>query len=142
MRYSTPLFGLIGAAAGLAVATTGYQLAAAPAVPVVDSSPIAAVGKPLPAAPALVRTRWAPCESPARLHRGACVTHVWRTTVVYDVPALPAPAPNPTLQGAAGPVRPAATRHVARHVDRGDDDASEAGEDHDDDHGDEPEVDD
>lgn len=104
MRYSTPLFGLVGAAAGLVVATTGYQLAAAPvASGPRTSEPLAAVGRPLPVAPAEVRTRFAPCTPPAKLHHGVCVTHQWRTTVVYDVPAAPASAPHTPTQGAAGP---------------------------------------
>jgi hypothetical protein len=109
MRYSTPLFGLVGAAAGLVVAATGYQLAAAPvASPAPPSDALAAVGRPLPAAPAKVRTRYLPCTPPAELHHGACVTHQWHTTVVYDEPAAPASAPHMSTQGAAGPVRAAA----------------------------------
>ncbi|MGZ5416381.1 MAG: hypothetical protein ACXWDI_04310 [Nocardioides sp.] len=155
MRYSTPLFGLVGAAAGLAVAAAGYQLAAAPNPAESDSSePLAAVGKPLPAAPAEVKTRFAPCESPARLHRGACVTHVWRTTVVYDAPALPAPVPGSPTQGGAGAVQQTRTGGASHDDDRdddrdevdddgGDDDHEEhdAGDDHEDDHEDEPEDD-
>ncbi len=109
MRYSTPLFGLVGAAAGLVVAATGYQLAAAPVAPAPPTSDaLAAVGRPLPAAPAKVRTRFVPCTPPAELHHGVCVTHQWRTTVVYDEPAAPASAPHTPTQGAAGPVRVAA----------------------------------
>jgi hypothetical protein len=147
MRYSTPLFGLIGAAAGLAVATTGYQLAAAPLHPVADpAEPMAAVGKPLPAAPAEVRTRLAPCAPPAHLQHGVCVTEEWRTTVVYDAPAPPAQPPITAPQDGAGPARPA--RNVAT-ADEGDDEGyadAEDVEDHADedggDHEDEPEVDD
>jgi hypothetical protein len=149
MRYSTPLFALIGAAAGLGVATTGYQLASAPLPPVADpAEPMAAVGKPLPAAPAEVRTRLAPCTPPAHLQHGVCVTEEWRTTVVYDAPAPPAQPPITTSQDGAGPARPA--RDVA--ADAGDDAGSEdagdaedvedhAGEDTED-HADEPKVDD
>jgi hypothetical protein len=149
MRYSTPLFGLVGAAAGLVVATTGYQLAAAPVAPAAPpSDALAAVGRPLPAAPAAVRTRYLPCTPPAELHHGACVTHQWRTTVVYDEPAAPASAPHMSTQGAAGPVRaaaPASAPEVEEEDDAYEDDAYDdehedddehAGEDdgHDDDH--------
>ncbi len=140
MRYSTPLFGLLGAVAGLAVATTGYQLASAPPAPVADpAEPIAAVGRPLPAAPAEVRTRFAPCPPHARLAHGVCVTHEWRTTVVYDAPALPAQSPLAVPQGGAGPAAPV---RVAR--DRREDDRADDGEDHEveDDHEDAPEVED
>ena len=138
MRYSTPLFGLVGAAAGLVVATTGYQLAAAPVAPTAPTSDaLAAVGRPLPAAPAKVRTSYLPCTPPAELHHGVCVTHQWRTTVVYDEPAAPASAPHVSTQGAAGPVRAAAP---ASPVVEGEDDAyeddaneDEAYEDHGDD---------
>lgn len=147
MRYSTPLFGLIGAAAGLAVATTGYQLAAAPLPPVAGpAEPVAAVGKPLPAAPAQVRTRLAPCTPPAHLQHGACVTEEWRTIVVHDAPAPPAPSIVATQDG-AGPVR-ARTVAADDREDAGYDDGEDAedGEDHaaedGEDHADEPEVDD
>ena len=120
MRYSTPLFGLVGAAAGLVVAATGYQLAAAPVAPASDTtSPLAAVGRPLPAAPAKVRTRFAPCTPPAKLQHGACVTHQWRTTVVYDVPAAPASAPHLPTQGAAGPAPVRAASQPAAEEDSG-----------------------
>lgn len=145
MRYSTPLFALIGAAAGLAVATTGYQLAAAPLQPVADpAEPMAAVGKPLPAAPAEVRTRLAPCTPPAHLQHGVCVTEQWRTTVVYDAPATPAQPPTVATQDGAGPTRPART--VAATDDGGEGYDGEDAEDHagedSEDHADEPEVDD
>ncbi|MGN6576872.1 MAG: hypothetical protein ACTHKG_14420 [Nocardioides sp.] len=143
MRYSTPLLGLIGAAAGLVVAATGYQLAAAPAAPATPSSDaLAAVGRPLPAAPAQVRTRYLPCTPPAELHHGVCVTHQWRTTVVYDEPVVPASAPRTSTQGAAGPVRAAAP--ASAEVEDEDDayvgDAEHAGED--DGHGDGHEAED
>lgn len=141
MRYSTPLFGLIGAAAGLAVATTGYQLASAPPAPVAGpSEPMAAVGRPLPAAPAEVRTRFAPCPPHARLAHGVCVTDEWRTTVVYAAaPALPAPAPVAVPQRGARPAAPVRVARDGREHDRADD-----GEDHEveDDHADAPEVED
>jgi hypothetical protein len=136
MRYSTPLLGLVGAAAGLVVAATGYQLAAAPVAPPPPSTDaLAAVGRPLPAAPAKVRTRYLPCTPPAELHHGVCVTHQWRTTVVYDEPAAPVSAPRMSTQGAAGPV-PVAEHHAYDHED----DAEHAGED--DEHGDDHEAED
>jgi hypothetical protein len=131
MRYSTPLLGLVGAAAGLVVAATGYQLAAAPVAPAPSSSDaLAAVGRPLPAAPAEVRKRFLPCVAPAKLHHGVCVTHEWRTTVVYDQPAAPAPAPLLPAQGAAGPVP--ATAPVAQR-EHEDDEYDEHADDHEDD---------
>jgi hypothetical protein len=145
MRYSTPLLGLIGAAAGLAVATTGYQLVAAPLDPVAHpGEPVAAVGRPLPAAPAEVRTRLAPCTPPAHLRHGVCVTEEWRTTVVYDAPA---PAAQPLVAAPQGVTVPTAARRAAgadreheRHADdsRDADDRGDGGEDH----ADGPEVDD
>ena len=134
MRFSTPISALVGAAAGLVVAATGYQLAAAPVAPAPRSSDaLAAVGRPLPAAPAQLRTRFAPCTPPATLHRGVCVTHQWRTTVVYDEPAAPVSAPPSPTQGAAGPVRTvvAAAQHAGederegREVDHEADDRGE-----------------
>ncbi len=130
MRYSTPLFGLVGAAAGLVVAATGYQLAAAPVAPAPPASDaLAAVGRPLPAAPAKIRTRFLPCTAPAELHQGVCVTHQWRTTVVYDEPAAPAPAPHTPPQGAAGPVRAAAAVSRPEAEQEHEEEAEHAGED-------------
>lgn len=144
MRYSTPLFGLIGAAAGLAVATTGYQLATAPLAPVADpAEPVAAVGKPLPAAPAEVRTRFAPCTRPAHLEHGVCVTEEWHTTVVYDAPAPPAQPPTAPQVGAGptAPVRTAPAEEAEDDHEEADDEAEHEVEDHADDGG-EHEVDD
>jgi hypothetical protein len=140
MRFSTPLFGLVGAAAGLAVAATGYQLAAAPLQPVADpAEPVAAVGKPLPAAPVDVRTPLLPCTPPAHLQHGVCVTDEWHTTVVYDAPAPTAQAPAVARRdgAAAAPVRTAATED-GEDAEDAEDHAAEDPEDH----ADEPEVDD
>ena len=145
MRYPTPLFALIGAGAGLAVAATGYQLATAPLPPAADpAEPMAAVGKPLPAAPAEVRTRLAPCTPPAHLRHGVCVTDQWRTTFVYDAPAPPAQPPVDATQDGAGPTRPAGTVTATdgEDEDHADEDAEDHADEDAEDHADEPEVDD
>jgi hypothetical protein len=109
MRVSTTVLGVVGALAGSAAAVAGYQHTAAidAVAPPPTNAAVAAVGRPLPAAPPRVRVRLAPCHRPARLVRGACVTTVTRTQVVID----PAPAPAPALPAAvpaAPAVRPAA----------------------------------
>lgn len=104
MRVSTTVVGLVGTLAGAAAAVTGYQHLAA----IDDPHPSAttavpAVGRPLQAAPPRIRVRLAGCKRPARLVRGACVTTVTRTRVVYD----PAPPQPVAVQPVAPPTRPA-----------------------------------
>ena len=109
MRVSTTVLGLVGALAGTAAAVAGYQhTAAIDAVAPQPRAAVAAVGRPLPAAPPRIRVRLAPCRRPARLVRGACVTTVTHTRVVVDpAPALPAAVPAaPAVRPAAPPVPP------------------------------------
>ncbi len=108
MRVSTTVLGLVGALAGTAAAVAGYQhTAAIDAVAPQPRAAVVAVGRPLPAAPPRVRVRLAPCQRPARLVRGACVTTVTRTQVVIDpAPALPAAVPAAPAVRPAAPVQP------------------------------------
>lgn len=112
MRVSTTVLGLVGAVAGSAAAVAGYQhTASIDAVAPQPRAAVPAVGRPLPAAPPRVRVRLAPCQRPAQLVRGACVTTVTRTRVVIDpAPALPAVMP------AAPAVRPAPAVRAAAPV--------------------------
>ena len=119
MRYSTPFLAAAGAIAGLAVSVVGYQLATAPVAARAGSAePVAAVGRPVPAAPNRVVTRFAPCTPPAKLRHGVCVTHEWRTQVVYD----PAPAPAPAPAAAPAPPGAGAVRATSGTRATGDDD--------------------
>lgn len=108
MRVSTTVLGLVGALAGSAAAVAGYQhTAAIDAVAPQPRAAVAAVGRPLPAAPPRIRVRLAPCHRPARLVRGACVTTVTRTQVVIDpAPVLPAAVPAAPAVRPAAPVQP------------------------------------
>lgn len=132
MRVSTTVLGLVGALAGSAAAVTGYQHTAS----IDDVAPqpragVPAVGRPLPAAPPRIRVRLAPCQRPAQLVRGACVTTVTRTQVVIDpAPALPAAAaPAVPAVRPAAPVQPRrAGRPHREHDDSAErDDSTERG---------------
>lgn len=116
-------------AVGLVGAVTAYRLALGDpdderhrqtGVPSV--APAAATDTPTPAAP---RTRWAPCEPPAELEDGVCVTEVVRTVVV------PAPSSAAARPAAPAPASPQPTRAEGRSEDSGGHD-----DDHGDDHGD------
>lgn len=134
-------------AVGLVGAVTAYRLALGDpdderhrqtGVPSV--APAAATDTPTPAAP---KTRWAPCEPPAELEDGVCVTEVVRTVVV--------PAPSSAAARPAAPASPQPTRAEGRSDDSGshddhgddrdddrDDDRHESeSEDHEDEHEDE-----
>ncbi|MGZ4489883.1 MAG: hypothetical protein ACXVEU_03590, partial [Nocardioidaceae bacterium] len=106
MRLPVAVAALVGAAAGTAVAVTGYQSTssvparptAAP-VPVGDGAPLLYHPRPQ------YRIRLAGCHPPARLEHGVCVTRMEHTVVVHE-PAQPAGhAPAP----AASPVTPPAS---------------------------------
>lgn len=109
MRLVTAVLTVAGTVSGLAAAVTGYHATSAvrpAAVHHVDTA-LPAVGRPLPAPPARIRVRIAPCERPAHLVHGACVTRHDRTVVVYDVPPpAPAPAVVPAAPAVAAPVAP------------------------------------
>ena len=131
MRVSTTVLGLVGALAGSAAAVAGYQHTAS----IDDVAPqpragVPAVGRPLPAAPPRIRVRLAPCQRPAQLVRGACVTTVTRTQVVIDpAPALPAAAPAvPAVRPAASVQPRRAGRPHREHDDSAErDDSTERG---------------
>lgn len=129
MRVSTTVLGLVGALAGSAAAVAGYQhTAAIDAVAPQPRAAVAAVGRPLPAAPPRVRVRLAPCHRPARLVRGACVTTVTRTQVVIDpAPALPAAVPAAPAVRPAAPAAPVQPRRAGRPHREHDDSAEHEG---------------
>lgn len=100
MRVSSALAGFIGVGAGLAAAAVGFQSSSAVTGPPHHESAVAAVGRPLPAAPPQIRVRLAHCAPRARLVHGACVTHVERTVVVHDQVPASALAPAPQMVSA------------------------------------------
>ena len=111
MRLPVAVAALVGAAAGTAVAVTGYQsTASVPARPTARPVPVGD-GAQLPYQPRpQYRIRLAGCHPPARLEHGTCVTRMEHTVVVHD-PAQPAGhAPAP----AASSVTPPAPAPSAR----------------------------
>lgn len=100
MRVSSALAGFIGVGAGLAAAAVGFQSSSAVTGPPHHESAVAAVGRPLPAAPPQIRVKLAHCAPRAKLVHGACVTHVERTVVVHDQVPASALAPAPQMVSA------------------------------------------
>ena len=102
MSLSRPFAVSIGLAAGL-VAAVGFYTAA---VGVDAPQKVTARPQPVPAVAVVTPepvVSLAPCEKPAKLEDGACVTHKVVTKVI------PAPAPAPAAaRPAARPARPAA----------------------------------
>ena len=105
MRVLTLLGTTIGAVGGLAAAVVSYQSTSVAADrPEQDPSAVVAVGRPLPAAPPRVRVTTAPCERPAVLRDGVCVTVVTRTVVVTDAPPTVAGSATTTGSATTAPV--------------------------------------
>ncbi|MGZ5403615.1 MAG: hypothetical protein ACXWDL_03095 [Nocardioides sp.] len=140
MKIIVPLVTVLAVSTGSLAGAAAYQRAVGPeadpvGVPVARQEPAATV---VPGA----RFRWAPCQAPAVLREGVCVTEVTRTVT------LPAPAPV----AAAPAVAPVTTGYgYGDDGDDGaddgegyDDDGDDDHEDHDgdDDHGDDDDHDD
>jgi hypothetical protein len=140
MRMSSALVAFAGAAAGVVGGVSTYHSSAAvTTAPDHTGSPVLAVGRPLPAAPARVERRKADCVAPAVLERGVCVTHVVKAVAAPPAPAAPTPA-TPAHEAAAAPgARRASTPTAPTVVDPcaddhsghgGDDGVDDGGSDH------------
>lgn len=102
MRLTRPAVLTASTLAGCAAALVAYN-ASAPSPVAPTTAPVAAVAKAEP------RVVFAPCVAPAKLERGACVTHVTKTTYV----ALPSPDYG-TVRPATAPARPASAPAPSR----------------------------
>ena len=114
MRMSATLVALVGAAAGVVGGVSTYTSSATvTAAPDHTGSPVLAVGRPLPAAPARVVKEKADCTAPAVLQDGVCVTTVQKVAPAAPVePPAPAPA-APRAVKAPAPAPAAAPQPAA-----------------------------